>query len=165
MAQSNQWQLTLSTGDILPNCALLKVDGDSLNVTRDSTNQWIKVASISEVRFVRESRVWESAKTWGTYVGLAGAVVSAVAIASSVHGRSDPPSSFLRIEIDDTTAKIFAALLGSIWYGAILGVVGGVVGSVVALVTGRDIVYDLAPMKLNGKLTTLHAIIENRTSN
>jgi hypothetical protein len=132
LAQPNQWQLTLSSGSTISNCGLLKVDGDSLNVVRDSTYQWIKVASITEVRFVREAKALETANSWAIYM-------------------------------ENAMPKYFGVVLAAPIL-ALYRAFDGVVGFVLVLVEGHDSVFDFAPMKPDGKLTTLHAIIENRIS-
>ena len=87
-AQSNNCQLTFSSGDTLSNIALLKVGGDSLNIIRDSTSQWIKVAPINEVRFVKESKVWETSERYAYYIGITGGCAGAVSTAITAKGSS-----------------------------------------------------------------------------
>jgi len=164
LGQSHDWRLTLSSGDTLSNVELMKVHGDSLAIVRDSTSQWMKVVLITEIRCVKESKVWETTKKYAMYTGIASACVSAVIIAISAHGTSNN-GQFVSFEMDNTTAKILGVLIGAPIYGAFFGLLGAIVGGIVGIASASDDVYDLSQMNLNGKLATLQSILEKRRNN
>jgi len=158
-AQSNNCQLTLSSGDTLSNTALIKVSGDSLNIMRDSASQWIKVSLITEIRFVKDWEVWGTSKQYAYYSGIGAACISAVAFAIFAKGRGG------NFAISNTAAKLLGVLISAPLIGVVFGLIGGVVGGVIAIEEGQDEVYDFSRMKLGGKLTTLQWILEQQRNN
>ena len=153
-AQSSNWTLTCTLGDTLSHVELLRLSGDTLVVLHNGQDRLIAVGSITEVRHVEESAIWETAKKYGLVAGIVGGVVAGVAIAVSAHG-----SPFLSIDIPNSTAKILGVLIGVPFYGGVSAILGGIVGTVVGIVRGADDVYDLSGLTLKGKVVTLQGIL------
>ena len=157
VAQSNNFQLAFITGDTLSDAALVSLRDDTLSVLHEGMSRLIRVGSLNEVRLVKESAVWEHAKQYGLVGGIAGGLVSGMAIAVSAHG-----GSFYSLKVSNTTAKILGALLGAVVYGAVCAVLGGIAGTVAGLIQGTDKVYDLSQMPLKGKIVTLQEILSHQ---
>jgi len=155
MSQRTTWQVTLSSGDVISNVELQRLNGDSLVVSNALGSQSISVESITEIRLVRKTSFWKGAKT-GALIGAATGVAVGVAFGAS----ATPSSGTIGPELDATSLRITAAFLGAVVYGTALAVVGGTIGGVVGAVSGVDDVYDLSQMPLRGKLTTIQSLLK-----
>lgn len=153
-AQPNNCQLTLSSGDTLSNVVLIQVSNDSLNIMQDSSDKWLNVNSITQIRIIKELKIWETAKQYAFYSGIGAPSLSAIIIAISAKGSTG------WFGMDNTSAKVLGVIIGAPLYGIAFGLIGGIIGSVIAILDSSDKVYDISQMKLAGKLTTLQGILE-----
>jgi len=159
LSQAKLWQFTFSSGDTLGSCRLVALSTDSLNVAIHDTVSWIPIIDIVEIRYVRRSRVCETATEYAVPSAIAGAAVSAIIIGLSARGTDNGIT-----KVDDCAARFYGVLFGAPFYGAACGILGGFVGGGVGLAESADEVHDLSGMSLNQRIHTIRMLLAQESN-
>jgi gas vesicle protein len=129
------WQVTFLHHTVFSNISLESLNGDTLSVLYRGTVKTLSVDSITELRFVKQSRFFERILTGAKIGAVVGAVLAALIVNPSSSG--NPPYS-------KTEIQIFGRLIAAVFFGLEGGVLGGLVGGIADLILAQDEALELS---------------------
>ncbi len=153
VAQDNNWQLILASGDTISNVSLQVLEGDTVAVILSDTvhPRRILVDSIFVLRKIKESKYWKGAAI-GTLTGMsAGALIG---FASYSEPEPEPEGWSIRVDFGRGGSAFFGGILG--------GLMGFVLGGIVGTSAGVDEIYDLSASSHNYKVYTILALLKEK---
>jgi hypothetical protein len=142
--QTQDYQITLSSGDKIGQISFEKRIGDSVVISHSGQSQLVKIDSIIEIRKIKDSKFW-----LGAGIGLLGGAVIGGAVGAASYKESDPSPGTFNFDFSGLTL-LSGAVLG--------GFTGSVCGGLIGLVAGRDEVYNLSEKSHMEKLMIIESI-------
>ncbi|MDP3831097.1 MAG: hypothetical protein Q8Q47_07485 [Ignavibacteriaceae bacterium] len=110
----------------------------------------VKIEKISMMKIIADSKFFSYAQNGALISGGIMALVGIVNYKNNNNSDIDKPIGF--------SAYLFVGIL----YGAIYGIVGWLIGGIVGAVASGDEIYDFKGANINGKLTQINWILENK---
>ena len=147
------WQLTFSNHSILSSIALENLSGDTLYIVFHGMVKMLSVDSISELRFVRQSKFFERVLTGAKIGAVVGAVLAALIVNPSSFGNTNK-----------TRTQIFGRFIAAVFFGLEGGILGGSIGAVADLIVAQDETLVLTQIPPAQKSNNIQTFLANHGS-